>query len=706
MKRFMSTLIDGVSGRRSAWLVCALILAASIGIIVGSGTPSVSNNLTSGLPASSQSAVVARLQHHLPSGQIAPALIVYSRDGARLTLADRAAIEGQSSRLRSIALGHQISPLVLAPDGSTALLSVSLSANVDSARTDRAVKSIRGIARARLPHGLVAQVTGAAGFTADIDNAFSGANVTLLLVTVIVVALLLLATYRSPLLWMIPLVVVGLADQVANGIIAVVSRHTSLAFNQATTGIVDVLVFGAGTDYALLLIARYREELRREQDRHRAMARALRAAGPAIAASGLTVILALLTLLAAVLGGDKALGVGGAIGIATALVFGLVALPAALVIAPRGIFWPLTPRVEGEPGRASAQTGRIWRRIGEATAQRPWPVIAASLVLLAVLATGLRGVQLGLSQAQTFRTTAESVTGLATLARAFPAGEADPVVIVTHPRQVDMVRRAARRTPGVASAELGDRSGSIATVNVVLTAPPDTEASYHAIMALRTAVAVVPGAEASVGGTVATDLDTRTAGRHDLALIAPLILLVVFVVLVVLLRAVVAPLVLLATVIVSFFAALGAANWALTHLFGIAGIDNQAPLLSFLFLVALGVDYNIFLVTRTKEEAATVGTSQGIVNALAVTGGVITSAGILLAAVFAVLGVLPVIVLTEIGIIVGVGVLLDTLLVRTVLVPAIVHVLGERFWSPGRAPAGARPFAPIDTRPVAEHGVH
>lgn len=676
-------LIALVSGRRSAWAVVILAVLASVAIITGAGAAAVNNDPTAGLPSSSQATDVARLQRQLPSGQINPALIVYSRSYGPLTAADQQAITAHLPALRTIALGHRVAPPHTSPNGSAALVVVPLAANVDSARTDAAVKAIRAIVHVPFPRGLTAQVTGGAGFSADIANAFSGANITLLLVTVLVVAVLLLLTYRSPLLWIVPLAVVALADQVAGGLIAVVSRHTTLAFGPATTGIVEVLVFGAGTDYALLLIARYREELRRSDDRHHAMAQALRAAGPAIAASGMTVVLALLMLLAAVLGDDKAIGVGGAIGIATALVFGLVVLPAALVICPRGLFWPLVPRADERGALARATEGRVWRRIGEATARRPWPVIATALVLLAVMAAGLVGVTLGLSQADTFRTQAESVAGLRTLSRSFPAGAAAPVAIITHPGQVNAVIAAAKGVPGVADARSGDRTATLAQVDVVLRAAPDTAASFTAIRALRAAVGAVPGAQAKVGGAVAIALDTKTAAVRDLTVIAPLIVLVVFGVLVILLRALVAPVVLMATVVASFFAALGAASWSFGHVFGFAGLDNQVPLLSFLFLVALGVDYTIFLITRTKEEAGVVGTATGIINALAVTGGVITSAGILLAAVFTVLGVLPVIVLTEIGIIVGVGVLLDTLLVRTVLVPAVVHVLGERFWAPG-----------------------
>jgi RND superfamily putative drug exporter len=420
-------------------------------------------------------------------------------------------------------------------------------------------------------------------------------------------------------------------------------------------------------------------------------------AGPAIAASGTTVVLALLTLLAATFGGTRAIGVAGAIGIAVALLFGLVVLPAALVVCPRGLFWPLVPRVGTTRGSgrvgASRGSGGVWRRIGRATARRPWPVIVASVLLLAGLSAGTLTTGYGLSQEDTFRTRAESVDGLRTLSASFPAGVVSPVVVMTTPDRADAVVGAVEDVPGVASVSRGESTTSLAEVDVVIEAEPDTAASYDTVRALRTASAAAdPGA--TVGGSVATNLDARDASIRDLQVITPLILLVVALVLVALLRALVAPLVLMLTVVLSFFAALGAGSLSFRYVFDFPALDYQVPLLAFLFLVALGVDYNIFLVSRAQEETRRLGTREGIVEALAVTGGVITSAGVLLAAVFTVLGVLPVIVLTEIGIIVGLGVLLDTLLVRTVLVPALVHVLGDRFWAPGRLSRGT-PSSPV-----------
>jgi putative drug exporter of the RND superfamily len=339
--------------------------------------------------------------------------------------------------------------------------------------------------------------------------------------------------------------------------------------------------------------------------------------------------------------------------------------------------------------------------VARAVVARPWRVAAGSLALLAIMAAGLAGLRIGLSQTEQFRVRAESVDGLKTLARYFPAGAADPAAVLATSAQADAVLNATRAVPGVSAARVVDRAAGtdgvgIVRVDVTLDAAPGTEASYDAVRALRAAVDPVPGPRVLVGGAVAADLDARTAALRDLRVVVPLVLAVVLLVLVLLLRSLVLPLLLVATVVLSFFASLGASWWAFRRLFDFPALDVGVPLLAFLFLVALGVDYSIFLVTRAREEAIVAARTQdpdaatrsAVVTAVAVTGGVLTSAGILLAAVFAVLGVLPLITLTQLGIIVGFGVLLDTLVVRTVLVPALVALLGRRAWWPGGLPAG------------------
>lgn len=678
MERIVDRLYAVLTGRRSAWAVLALAVVASVLLLAVRGTAPSDNDPTGDLPTSAESTRVAELQRQLPAGQTNPALVVYSRDGQPLTGADEAAIRADGTALRAVALGGELSPPVFAPDRRAALLAVPLPAATSGEELAGTVDRIRAEVRAGAPAGLSAEVTGGAGFRADLSAAFDGADVSLLGATVAVVALLLLITYRSPWLWIVPLAVIALGDQVALALITLLARTAGLPINDASGGIASILVFGAGTNYALLLIARYREELRRVDDRRDALRRALRAATPAIAASAATVALSLLTLGFAELGFNRAVGLNGAVGIGVALVFALVVLPAALALFGRRLFWPFVPR----PGQPAPTGG--WARIGAAVVRRPVPVVAGSLVLLALLATAASGVRIGLAQTDQFKVTAEAVDGQRTLARFFPAGAGEPVAILTTPAAAEEVRRAAAAVPGVAQVRLGERAGDVARVDAVLVEAPGTPGSDAAVRDLRGRLDAVGDGAALVGGAVATDLDTRDAAGRDRRVIVPLVLLVVLGVLVLLLRSLVAPLVLVVTVVASFFSALGA-GWLISdRLLGYPALDLNVPLLSFLFLVALGVDYNIFLITRAREEAAHRGTRSGIVVALAATGGVITSAGVLLAAVFTVLGVLPVVLLTQIGVIVAVGVLLDTLLVRSVLVPALVTLLGRRFWWPSR----------------------
>ncbi|WP_250003501.1 MMPL family transporter [Actinoplanes sp. M2I2] len=651
---------------RRAWLTLVIAVLLGGGVLAFAGPLETTNDPTASLPGAAESTRVAELERRLPSGQVNPALIVFAKDdGTPLTPAELQAIETFGT------------PIV-APGKDAAIVSRPYPAGYSAEQIVDAVGQLRTQVRAETPPGITAQVTGGAGFTADLADSFSGANTRLLLVTVVVVALLLLVTYRSPILWLVPLAVVGLADRLSGSVVAILSRHTDLAIDASTNGIITVLVFGAGTNYALLIISRYREELHTYEDRFEAMRRALKGAGPAVLASSGTVVLSLLTLLLASLGRNLALGVAGAAGIAIAAVFALVVLPPALLVGGRKLFWPFIPRV-GEAG-VGAEKG-LWARIGRGVSRRPAIVAAGAVVVLAALGSGLVGTKLGLSQAEQFRVEAEAVDGLETVSRYFPAGATDPATIMTTPARAEEVLALVGKTPGVASARIGERTDELASISAVLTAAPDTPEAYDTVRALR---ANVGGEQALVGGSVAASLDDRDAARRDLTVIVPAVLIVVLLVLVGLLRALVAPVLLLVTVIASFGAALGAGSWLFREVLGYPALDTGVPLLSFLFLVALGVDYNIFLVTRAREETPRRGTRDGMVHALAVTGGVITSAGILLAAVFAVLGVLPVITLTQIGVIVGIGVLLDTLLVRTVLVPALATMCGDRFWWPGR----------------------
>ncbi|MEV4120976.1 efflux RND transporter permease subunit [Micromonospora sp. NPDC049645] len=707
----MSVFTRVARGRLAAWLTVAAAIVVGAAVFA---TPQPDNPApvsATGLSAGWQSTQVQRLQEQLPASDVQPAIVVVSRaDGGALSETDRATVGARTDDLRRFAVGGQVSPAQVSPDGAVALVAVPLdTAGGQDVVTDT-VTQLR-TALADLPDGLTAEVTGAPAFTADLSSVFDGADVTLLAVTAAVVALLLLITYRSPFLWIVPLVVVAATEQLTLRAVDVIVPAVGINLQQGqVTGIASVLVFGAATDYALLLIARYREELRREEDRFAAMRAALRRTAEPIVASGGTVVLGVLTLLLSEQETNRALAVACATGVVFAMLSALFVLPAVLVLFGRGLFWPFVPRVGGP-----VREGRFWGRLGAAVERRPVVVATLATLLLAGLALGGLGIRTGLSETEQFRSEPEAVTGAQTLARAFPAGSTQPVAVITTPAAVRAVTDAAAAVPGVASARPGDAGAAVAQVDVVLDAEPGTTASDRAIEALRTAVAAVPDSAppaaadadapsgAIVGGSVAATYDSDEANDRDLRLILPIILLLVGAVLVLLLRGLLAPLLLVLTVIASFFASLGAAWLLFDHVLGFPALDSGVLLLAFVFLVALGVDYNIFLVTRAREDARGAGTRAGMLSALRVTGGVITSAGVLLAAVFAVLGVLPLITLTQIGVIVCIGVLLDTLLVRTVLVPALAFVLGDGFWWPGRItrdPARATPTSP---EPVAAH---
>jgi RND superfamily putative drug exporter len=656
-----------ITSRAGAIVVLLVALALTVLTIVTSPEQPDAEP-TDGLPADAQSTRVTDLQSRFPSGRAAPVLVVVERADGPLTDADNAAVDKLRTAIAATA------PPIPAPDGRAVLLTTEIETGDGQ---DATVDALRAAVRATdLPDGLSAWVTGGPAFGRDIAAAFDGADLNLLLGTVIVVALLLIVTYRSPLLWIVPLLVIGAGDQAVARLLPWVARLLGERTDASVSGIVSVLVFGAGTDYALLLISRYREELGRTPDRRRAMVDALRGIAPAVVASAGTVILALLTLLFAVLTSNRTLGISAAIGVAVALLFGLVVLPAALVCVPRGIFWPFVPKA-GDGERAG-----LWAAVGRGVARRPVAVLALAIVALGALSAGLVRTDIGLAQTEQFRTEVESVDGQEALGRHFPAGASQPVTVIADAAAVDSVTAAAKRVDGVADAGRVERStdGRLVKLSVELSAATGTPAADRTVRDLRAALG-----GSLVGGAPAADLDEREATLRDSRLIAPLILAVVLIVLIALLRAVVAPVLILLTVVATYAASLGAATLLLTTVFDFPALDATAPLLSFLFLVALGVDYNIFLVTRAREETRDTGdTRAGMLRGLAATGAVITSAGVLLAAVFAVLGVLPVIVLTQIGVIVGIGVLLDTLLVRTVVVPAIALVLGDRFWWPAR----------------------
>ena len=684
----MRRLVRFITAARTSWIVLVGAVLLS-GALFGAGSGSESEGSPAvGLPASADSAVADARLDGFPASDSTVGLLVFDRDGAQLTDADIEALTARVTALADFTPDGFVPPPTVSDDGTVALVTIPLAKEADVAAQALRADELRATASENLPDGLTARLTGPEGFEVDIAAVFEGADFTLLLTTVIVVAVLLVITYRSPWLWLVPLIVVGIADGLAGIVAARVATLAGITLDASVTGILSVLVFGAGTNYALLLIARYRDELRLVENRRDAMARALSGAGPAIIASGSTVVLSLLTLAFAQLTGNRALGIACATGVVVAMLFALIVLPAALVLFGRGLFWPYVPRFGSEN---RAERG-VWFTLATLVSRRPVVIGLIGLGLLGGLALGVPQVQVGLSQTERFTAVPEAVVGQEILSEAFPAGSSSPAIVVARTAGADEVVAAAEAVDGVVTATAGTSDSTYTRIDVVLSAAAETPEAARTVVALRAAVRDVGGADAVVGGLDAQSVDVEAAQQADQNLVIPLILLIVFLVLTILLRSIVAPVLLLLTVVASFFASIGASWLLLTGLFGFPAFDTSVILFSFLFLVALGVDYNIFLVTRAREEAQKYGTRTGMIRALTSTGGVITSAGILLAAVFAVLGVLPLITLTQIGVIVCFGVLLDTLLVRTIVVPALAFIAGERFWWPSRvAPAPLSP---------------
>ena len=705
-----------LTGRLSAWLMLVVVLLVT-GAVFAFASSEGSSQAPQTLPDDSEAALVSQVLQEFPDAGSVPAVLVVSReDGSPLGPEGLAAAATAGERMAEVVGAPPQGPIP-AEDGAAALVLVPVDARFLSGEEGSdLVADMRAAVADGLDPGISAQLTGGPGFAADTAAAFEGADFRLLAATALVVAVLLIITYRSPVLWLVPLVIIGVADRVAALLVSLVGETLGVTVDASTSGIVSVLVFGAGTNYALLLVSRYREELRRTSDRRAALRDAYRGAVPAILASNLTVVLALLTLLLATLPNYRSLGLSAAVGLLVALVYALVALPAALAVCGRGLFWPFTPRPadRAEPGVNTAVTPEgfrddvppgAWGRIAAGVVRRPVRVLVSCVLILVFLAFGLLGTRIGLSQTEQFRTPSEAAAGLETAAQHFPAGVTDPVTVLTRTGTEPAVLEAVQDVEGVVTARPAGESGTgWSRVSVTLDAAPATDRSEDSIVALRDAVGRIPGAEALVGGSVAEAVDTADGNVRDLTLIAPLILLVVFVVLVLVLRALIAPLLVIGATVLSSLAALGLGTFVTTQILGFPGLDVSVPLYSFLFLGALGVDYSIFLTIRAREEAATHATREAMVRAVALTGGVITSAGIVLASVFVVLGVLPLIVLTQVGVIVALGVLLDTFIVRTLVVPALFTLTGDRVWWPGDPRRGAAVPAGSDTGPGPDPG--
>jgi RND superfamily putative drug exporter len=805
------------AGPRAKWVVFLVWL---VGIVIAVGpaqlptkfTDAEDNESTSYLPGDAESTKALTATEDLQGGELAPAVIVYHRESG-LTSADRAKIQQDVRRLTerrfpgvvrdgAKAAGGEaggtaegttpeggqapsgggqgaqpegcagpattipgqpedyapfVGP-VCSPDGKAAIVTAYIKGNgqgdtiLDPVDYWRDTVSDPG-------GGLEVKITGGAGYSADAIKVFEGINGTLLLAAVSLVIVLLILIYRSPIFLFIPLTAVIFAEMLARSLGYGLSE-LGVTINSQSSSIMSVLVLGAGTDYALLIVARYREELHHRLDRHEAMAAAMRSAGPAVLASAATVIAGLLCLTIAKVNGTSGMGPIAAMGVGCAALSMLTLLPALLTICGRRAFWPFVPHSTRWMAREGVTSGRLrrrivdgsrfgallpvlggalvvlillplvllnalitrltrgfvpslilgpldralfkpyevrrfrheriadethgfWSRVGRHVARRPARVAVGAVAVLLLFCTGLSFFSTDLTTNDSYRTKVEAVEGQELLSRSFPAGASAPTdIVVRNEGDVAAVTRAVEEVDGVESV-----SGPVAQgppgvlIQATLEPQPYSTEAFDLIDPIRDA-AHRAAAGTLVGGPSAVEFDVREAAAWDSAVIPPIVLIVVFLILVLLLRAVVAPLVLIGTVILSFAAALGVGYFAFDVIFDFPGSDPSLPLFAFVFLVALGVDYNIFLMARAREETLTHGTRAGMLRALAVTGGVITSAGIVLAGTFSVLAVLPLVFLTEIGFVVAFGVLLDTFLVRSVLVPALVELIGPNVWWP------------------------
>ncbi|KYK15190.1 MULTISPECIES: MMPL family transporter [Streptomyces] len=685
--------------RRARWLVPLVLLLVWLGIggtlgpYAGKLGEVATNDQAAFLPRSAESTRVVDAQRAFQQDETLPVIVVWTFDDGD---DDGGAAAHREAATRSVAalagepgVVGPASPAVPSRDGEALQAVVQVEPDLG----DRLPDVLERIeeAAAQVP-GARAQLAGPAASQADLSDAFSGIDGLLLGVALITVLVILLLVYRSVLLPLVIIISAVFALGPGCAVVYALADRDIVRVDGQVQGILSILVIGAATDYALLLTARFREELARHPDRFGAVRAALDASWQAVVASAATVALGLLALLLSDLTNNRALGPVGAIGIVCAVLSTLTFLPAVLVLLGRAAYWPAKPVRAGDPEAGH----RLWHRIAERVDRAPrrvWAISLAALVACAAFAPTLssKGVPLD----EIFVGDAPSVTAQQTLARHFPGGSGNPAVIIADADRLDPVLAAARDTEGVASADAVTASGrpgggdpkvvdGRVRIDATLQAPADSDAAKSTVARLRAAVHAVPGADALVGGYTAQQYDTQRTAEHDRTLIVPVVLAIILVILVVLLRSLLMPLLLVATVALNFVATLGVSSLVFTHVFGFSGTDASVPLYGFVFLVALGVDYNIFLMSRVRQESLEHGVREGILRGLTATGGVITSAGVVLAATFAALGVIPLAFLLQIAFIVAFGVLLDTLVVRSLLVPALARDIGAVAWWPSR----------------------
>ena len=693
-----------LTSKRGSWLVLGgivILVALIFGLLSGAGEDRANESA----PADSESAQAQKILDEFPEADKQSVMVVASHeDGSELSADDQAELKKLGTSLGE-SVGDESTETVTGPilsdDKQAALLMVPITVGLTNSDTAETVNDLRtAIADDPTASGLTGDgmsllVTGGPAIGADIASAFDGADFTLLIVTIVIVALLLIITYRSPILWLLPLIVIGTADGLASTVTAAVGDWLDLQFDP---GIISVLVFGAGANYALLFISRYREELRRFADHRAALAEAWTHTATTILASNLTVVLSLLSLVFAIIPGTRGLGITAAVGLLISAAAVLFALPPVLAICGKKMFWPFIPKAEDtvtEPGSensttlAEAAKPSIWRTIATRVVRRPGLHLGAGIVILGVMATGFIGSSIGLDQTEKFRVQSESAQGLDVLADHFPPGESQPIWIVADTDHADDVVDSVSDMDGVVRASAIEDTNvdgtSVTKIMVTGEFEPDSAKGLDLVEDIRTDVHAIDGANAQVGGAAATELDARDGNQTDFFTIVPMVLAISFIILLGILRAPIAAFTLLLVNVVSSAAAIGLGAFLSRTIFGQSALDAQVPILAFLFLVALGIDYSIFLAHRAKKESVLHGGRQGMIEAVAHTGGVITSAGIVLAGVFAALGMLPLMVLGQLGLIVGVGVLVDTIIVRTVIVPSIFGLVGDRMWWPNKS---------------------
>lgn len=665
-------------------IITWVCIAALTGPFTGKLNGETKNDNVSYLPKSADSTQVAEIQAKQRIGNELVRLVVVLQRDAGLTDSDLR----YSEDVKAIVAKHtnqRIGNVQTEPSADKKSLLVISQYELPSTKgdfKDETVKKVRDEIGGD-KNGLAVKVTGPAGAMYDAMKVYENINVKILLTTLLVVTVLLLIIYRSPILWLIPLISVFLADMLASTIVYALAKNDIITVNGQSAGILPILVFGAGTDYALLLVARYRDELHFHQAKWDALRIALRQTAPTILASAATVILSLLALLAADSNAIRGLGPVGAIGIACAALSMLTLLPALLLLFGRRLFWPFVPRYNETAG---FQHNR-WGAFADKLSRRPRPAWVLTSLALLVFAVIAFTIPIGLDNADVYPVKPESQVGQELIEKSYPKGESDPAFLLVNASGVERATQIAQGVPAVKSVRVISQGTDPATLALTLDAEPGSSREQQVIRDLRDRLQTIQSENPLVGGSGAQVLDLYDTAKRDTAVVTPIVLLIAFLILVALLRALVAPLILVATVVLSFAATLGASALFIKHVIGFEGIEVSVPLIAFVFLVALGIDYNIFLVARAREESERLGAIEGMRNALATTGGVITSAGIVLAGTFSVFLNIPLVPFIELGFIVAAGVLLDTIIVRSILVPALAFDLKNKFWWPRKLPA-------------------